>query len=152
MIIAQSFFFSFEDQELSIILLLDVTLSDHYPIYFTISWQTIVQRFLIMQFFLNMSVLMDTFTSCHILHVWNFELWPHSQTGWIQWCKYIITRTTRFLCKYGRQLVIFKKKSYEANTKCLKLERKNLGLMILWECWWAIFRGYYQELYTFSSH
>ena len=44
MITAQSFFSFFELQDLPVLPLSDVTLSDHYPIYFGINWQTTVQK------------------------------------------------------------------------------------------------------------
>ena len=44
MISVQSFFSFFEDRDLPIIPLSDVTLSDHFPIYFGITWQTIVPK------------------------------------------------------------------------------------------------------------
>ena len=74
MFTTQSFFFFFEDRELPIIPLQNVTLLDHYPIFLTFSWKNVVQRSFIMQFVLNMLVLTHNFTICHILCVWNFEL------------------------------------------------------------------------------
>ena len=57
MITAQSFFYFSKDWDLPIIPLPDVTLSDHYPIYFVINWQTVVQKVVKSQFFLNMFLL-----------------------------------------------------------------------------------------------
>ena len=69
MIIAQSFFSFSEDRELLVIPMSNVTLLDHYPIYFTISWQPAIQWSVKTHFFLNMSVLPHASTIAHILHV-----------------------------------------------------------------------------------
>ena len=69
MITAQSFFSFSEDQDLPIPPLLDVTLSNHYPIYFVINWQTTIQKSVRSQFYLNTSVLTHNSTIAHILHV-----------------------------------------------------------------------------------
>lgn len=69
MISAQSFFSFFEDRDLPVISLTDVTLSDHYPIYFGIVWQTAVPKASKSQFFLNTSVLLHAFTISHIQRV-----------------------------------------------------------------------------------
>lgn len=69
MITAQFFFAFSEDQELPVIPLLDLMLSNHYPIYFSISWQIVVQQAVKTQFFLNTSVLMHSSIIAHILRV-----------------------------------------------------------------------------------
>ena len=83
MITAQSFFSFSEDRDLPVLPLSDVTLSDHYPIYFGINWQTAVQKNTRSQFYLNTSVLTHNSTIAHILRVWNLEPHPHSPIGWI---------------------------------------------------------------------
>lgn len=119
MISAQSFFSFSEDHDLPVIPLTDVTLSDHYPIYFGIVWQTVVPKASKSQFFLNTSVLLHASTISHIQCVWNLEPRPHSHRGWIQWWNDAITRTAHFLRIYGRQLAIFRKRSYESTTLAL---------------------------------
>ena len=99
-----------------VIPLLDVTLSDHYPIYFGITWYIVVSKVAKSQFFLNTSMLMHASTISHILCVWNLEPCPHSQKGWIQWWSDAIARTVHFLGIYGHQVAIFKKWAYEALT------------------------------------
>ena len=69
MINAQSFFSFSKDRDLPTILLLDVMLSDHYPIYFGITWQTVVPKVAKSQFFLNTSMLMHASTISHIQRV-----------------------------------------------------------------------------------
>ena len=119
--ISAQFFCSFSnDQDFPIIPLSDVTLSDHYPIYFVITWKTAILKVAKSQFFLNMSVLMHASTISHIQRVWNLEPCLHSQRGWIQWWNDVITITTQFLCIYGLQLTIFRKWAYEANTLALR--------------------------------
>lgn len=128
MITAQ-FFFSFsEDRGLPVIPLTDVTLSDHFPIYFSITWQSRARRATQTQFFLNTSVLTHKSTMSHILQIWNLEPRPHSDTGWIQWWNDAIARTARFLRIYGRQPACYRKRAYEANTKALRSASKALTL------------------------
>ena len=69
MISTQSFFSFSKDQDFLVIPLSDVTLSDHFPIYFGITWHTAVAKVANSQFFLNTSVLMHASTISHILHV-----------------------------------------------------------------------------------
>ena len=128
MISAQSFFSFSEDRDLPVIPLSDVTLSDHYPIYFGITWHTAVPKVAKSQFFLNTSVLMHASTISHILRVWNLAPRLHSQTGWLQWWSNAIARTAHFLCIYGRQVAIFKKRAYEANTLALRKASEALTL------------------------
>ena len=128
MISAQSFFSFSEDRDLPVIPLSDVTLFDHYPIYFGITWHTAIPKVATSQFFLNTSVLMHASTISHILCVWNLEPHPHSQLGWLQWWSDAIARTVCFLCIYGRQVAIFKKWAYEANTLALRKSFEALTL------------------------
>ena len=51
MISAQSFFSFSEDRDLPVIPLSNVTLSDNYPIYFGITWHTVVPKVAKSQFF-----------------------------------------------------------------------------------------------------
>ena len=128
MISAQSFFSFSKDRYLPIIPLLDVMLSNHYPIYFVINWQIAIQKTIRSQFYLNTSMLTHNSTIGHILRVWNLEPHPHSHIGWIQWWNDAISRTAHFLRIYGRQLVVFRKRSYEATTLALKKASKALTL------------------------
>ena len=79
MISMQYFFSFFEDRDFCVIPLSDVMLSDHFPIYFGITWQTTVPKVAKSQFFLNTSVLMHASTISHIQHVWHLEPCPHSK-------------------------------------------------------------------------
>ncbi len=85
MISAQSFFYFSEDHDLPVIPLTDVTLSNHYPIYFGISCQTAIPKVVKSQFFPNTFMLLHASTISHIQRVWNLEPCPHSHRGWIQW-------------------------------------------------------------------
>ena len=69
MISAQYFFSFSKDRDLPFIPLSDVTLSDHFPIYFDITWQTTIPKVAKSQFFLNTSVLMHASTISHIQRV-----------------------------------------------------------------------------------
>ena len=69
MISVQSFFSFSEDRDLLVTPLSDVTLSDHYPIYFGSTWKTVVPKVAKSQFFLNTYVLMHASTISHTLHV-----------------------------------------------------------------------------------
>lgn len=126
MITTQSFFSFLHDDALPVTPLYDLTLSDHFPIHFSITWHFAPYRTCKTQFFLNTSLLSHPPTATHIRCTWNLAPRPHSHTGWIQWWNDDITRTMKFLCIYGCQLAIYHRRYYEATIKDLFMMSKSL--------------------------
>lgn len=81
-----------------------------------------------MQFYLNMSLIHHQTKMAHIQRVWNLDPRPHHHTGWIVWWHDDITRSTRFLYIYGRQLAMYRRWSYDVTTKALCAATKDLAL------------------------
>lgn len=99
--------------------LVDVTLSDHFPICFCIELESRQVHANMTQFFLNTSLLHHKPTLAHIVTVWNLDCRLPHDTDWICWWNSAISRTVRFLHIYGHQLAIFRRWSYQATTSAL---------------------------------
>lgn len=114
MITTQSFFSFGSYHNPSVRPLTDMTLSNHFPIQFSIEWQVGCTRPPRTQFFFNTSLLSHYPSVAHIQKIWKLEGHPTHQHRWIDWWNFVIQCTLQFLSIYGLQLANFCWHSYEA--------------------------------------